>query len=243
MALKNEDIQRIFPVFKDKMSSDEFKTKINNLTRIDHGNFLRASVTFQHSTICMRCGKFDDSTNIAMVLLCSAIEAINPKSGQILFKDWLIKECLGNLEMKSKSDVRKAIIQAYDEFLKLPKREGALYNFKEFLKKNCPECLSKSVPIKIKEKPERGQPRQAEFGEALEYIYGIFRSLHLHEAISLASYESPKEPHTRLGGATQWHSYKKKQYRYDLLKTLPWFSNVVKESLYNYLITPRKMQR
>lgn len=223
--------------FRIKICLDEFKTKITKLTLEEYGNFLRASLNLQDSQTCKDCGRIKNKDGIAMVLLCSSIEAMNPKSKQILFKDWLIKECLENLEMKSKSDVEKAINKVYAEFLKLPEREGAFHNFKHFLLDNCPKYLSKSVPMETVRIPKREKSRQATFEEVLKCIYDKFRSLYLHKAKSYASYDKG------FHGVTQWVSIGNIEYTIYLSKLLPWFSDVVKESLYNYLIMPRKLQK
>ena len=90
--------------------------------------------------------------------------------------------------------------------------------------------------MEIARKPKREKFRQATFGEALKYIYDKFRSLYLHEAKSRASYDK------EFNMVTQWDSDRKNRYNLYLIKLSRWFSDVVKESLYNYLITPRKLR-
>jgi hypothetical protein len=130
--------------------------------------------------------------------------------------------------MKNKNELDKAIGSAYQDFLKEPDREGAFHIFKQFLSDNCPKEL-RMPPIEI------GIDQHASFEEALKYIYGIFRSLFLHEGLSLASLDKVPNKATHVE-RKQLKVVKGKLYLFDLIEILPWFSNVVKESLYNYLI-------
>jgi len=215
-----DEYMKIYPVFKDRMSQNDFLSQIKNINWED-GSFLRASSLLMLSQKCMRCER-----TLTMALLCSAIEAMTPKGKQILFVDWLLKNKLDTMAMKNKNELGKAIKSAYKDFLQKPDREGAFYNFKQFLLNNCPEEL-RTPPI---EKANMS----ISFEEALGYIYGMFRSLFLHEGLSYASYEVPnKVAHIEVKHIKIING---KLLLFDLIKILPWFSNVVKESLYNYLI-------
>jgi hypothetical protein len=220
-----DEYMKVYPVFKDRMSQKDFKSHIKNINWED-GSFLRASSLLMLSQKCAKCER-----TLAMALLCSAIEAMTPKGKQVPFADWLLKNKLDTMAMKNENELRKAIKSAYQDFLKKPDREGAFYNFKQFLLNNCPEEL-RTPPI------EKAKTNIS-FEKALGYIYGEFRSLFLHEGLSYASYKVPNKfvhievKHIKIVNG--------KLLFFNLIKILPWFSNVVKESLCNYLIKNQKL--
>jgi len=129
--------------------------------------------------------------------------------------------------MKNKREIKGDLESAHEEWLKQPNREGASHNFRQFLLDNCPKEL-RTPPI------EDSKGQHISFEEALKYIYAEFRSLFLHEGLSYASYKVPnKAIHTEVKHVKIVKG--KLLYFFDLIKIVPWFSTVVKESLYNYL--------
>jgi hypothetical protein len=69
------------------------------------------------------------------------------------------------------------------------------------------------------------------FEDALKYIYGEFRSLFLHEGLSYASYHTSRVADFEISHVVM---FKKHSYFIDLKEIVPWFSRIVKESLYCY---------
>jgi hypothetical protein len=74
--MSNEDtvLKEVYSSFKQRLSFDDFQTKINSLIYIDKWNFVRATLLYQQSLKCRWC-----NPNITMVLLCSCADAIQLK--------------------------------------------------------------------------------------------------------------------------------------------------------------------
>lgn len=70
--LSSEDtvLKEVYSSFKQRLSFDDFQSKINSLT-IDKWNFVRATLLYQQSLKCEEC-----NPNVAMVLLCSCADAM-----------------------------------------------------------------------------------------------------------------------------------------------------------------------
>ena len=213
----NEYMQ-IYAVFSDRLSKDDFISRIERINW-EEGSFLRASSLFMLSQKCIQCER-----TLALALLCSSIEAMTPKDKQVDFYSWLVKNKLGKLTMKNEREIKENLELARDEWLKQPDREGAFHNFKQFLLDNCPKDL-RIPPF------EDYRQNNMSFEEALKNIYGEFRSLFIHEGISYASYNISDTmvfvKHVLIVG--------KHLYFIDLKELVPWFSIIVKESLYTYL--------
>lgn len=214
----NEYIQ-VYAVFSDRLSQDGFISRIERI-KWEDGSFLRASSLFLLSQKCVQCER-----TLALALLCSSIEAMTPKDTQISFYSWLLKNKVDDLRMKNEDGIKQTLNSAYHEWLKQPNREGVFHNFKQFLLDNCPNEL-RIPPI------EDSKQQNVSFDDALKYIYGEFRSLFLHEGLSYASYEVSQN--TDLG-VNYLKIVGKHLYFFNLIRIVPWFSTVVKESLYNYL--------
>lgn len=163
-----------------------------------------------------------------MTLLCSAVEAMKPKAKQVDFYSWLVKNRLDDLEMKNKVELKKAINCAHDDFLEVPDREGARRNFVQFILDNCPNKL-KSVPTKSM------LGREFPFKETLKFIYDKFRSPYLHEART--SFNSPEKKPFVYIRMHRMFPYRGDWITLDLTAFLEWFSEVVKESLCNHLVS------
>jgi hypothetical protein len=83
------------------------------------------------------------------------------------------------------------------------------------------------------------------FDEALSFVYGRFRSEFIHEAIQTVSSETPfknedKYRHIEYLGGFYYLKKGKKWMVHKPSEGLFWFSQVVKESLYHYLLNPDK---
>jgi len=76
--LSNEDtvLKEVYSSFKQRLSFDDFQSKINSLT-IDKWNFVRATLLYQQSLKCTEC-----NPNIGMVLLCSCVDALQLVGGE-----------------------------------------------------------------------------------------------------------------------------------------------------------------
>jgi hypothetical protein len=231
-----EQFMMAYPVFsicaKGQLTPSDFLSHIVGLGE-DGENLLRAALVFEQSQKCMKC-----EPTVAMTLLCSAIEAMTPERKQIFFVPWLLKNRLKELEMKSRSELKEAIDSAFNDFLKIPHRSGAFYNFRQFLLDNCPKSF-RVGPFKMIDNS------CLPFNEAISFIYDEFRSKFIHEAMPSVSSEnlSKNENMYRqieyLGG----FYFLKKGKKWMILKPsegLIWFSQVVKESLYHYLLNPDK---
>ena len=231
-----EQFMMAYPVFsacaKGQLTPDDFLSHITSLGE-DGENLLRAALVFEQSQKCVKC-----EPTVAMTLLCSAIEAMTPKRKQISFVHWLLKNRLNELEMKSRNELKKAIEFAFKDFLEIPYREGAFHNFRQFLLDNCPKSL-RVGPFNMIDNS------CLPFNEALSFIYAEFRSKFIHEAIPTVSSENLSKNENKyrhmeyLGG---FYSLKKGR-KLMILKPsegLIWFSQVVKESLYHYLLNPDK---
>lgn len=220
----------ISQIFIDKLSTEDFLILIKNLKKEHEYAFTRACDAFLQSRKCANC-----EPNIALVLLCTAVEAVSQTTRKYPFKDWIIKYKLNTLENKNQVNIKKEIENAWEEYLKHPERAGALYNFKRFLLDNHPKIYKES-PIKISNKKIK-RPRSATFEESIDYIYSKFRSYYVHEAVRkiIKRSEMPK----KVLNAKQVYIlevYKKHYYHIDIEKLLKWFTNIINKSLYSYLI-------
>jgi hypothetical protein len=211
---------QIYPMFSDKLSQDDFVSRIEGINWED-GSFIRASSLFLLSQKCLQCER-----TLALSLLCSSIEAMTPKESQIDFFSWLMKNKLDEFVMKNKSEIKGTLDLAHSEWLEQPQREGAFHNFKQFLLDYCPEELKTTPPI------ENSKEDKLSFGLVLEQIYGKFRTLFFHEGLSYASYDTANVANYSISHVIL---VKNHLYFIDLKEIVPWFSRVVKESLYCYL--------
>ena len=155
---------KVYEVFSDRLSQDVFISLIEKIDWED-GNFLRALSLFLLSQKCVKCER-----TLAISLLCSSIEAMTPKGSQIDFFSWLRKNKLDEIVMKNKSEIKEALDLVHNEWLKQPQREGAFYNFKQFLLDYCPEELKTETPV------ENYKEGKLSFEIVLEEIYRQFRS-------------------------------------------------------------------
>jgi len=75
--LSNEDtiLKEVYSSFKQRLSFDDFQSKLNSLPIEDKWNFVRATLLYQQSLKCKQC-----NPNVAMVFLCSSAEAMQLKN-------------------------------------------------------------------------------------------------------------------------------------------------------------------
>jgi hypothetical protein len=210
-----------YSVFSERLSEKAYLLQIERINWQD-GNLLRACSQFRLAQRCMSCER-----TLTLALLCSSIEAMNPKYRQIDFYSWLIKNRLDLLEMKSTAGVKKNLQAVHEEWLKLPDRAGAFFGFKRFLLDNCPTNL-RLAPI------TDNQNQYLPFEDSLKIIYDLFRSFFVHEGYSYASFIPDF-----VDSASHVLLIENHLYFIDLKLILPWFSDVVKQSLINYLITAK----
>lgn len=82
-------LMQAYPVFEDKLSEDDFLSRIIHLGEKDSGNLLRASMAYQDSQKCAHCNQ-----NVAMVLLVFAVEAMKYRKGnRKRFRKFLLDYC------------------------------------------------------------------------------------------------------------------------------------------------------
>jgi len=92
--MSNEDtvLKEAYSSFKQRLSFDDFQSKINSLT-IDKWNFVRATLLYQQSLKCKEC-----NLNVAMVLLCSCAEAMQlEETAEKRFKEFYERYCPSRL--------------------------------------------------------------------------------------------------------------------------------------------------
>lgn len=226
-------LKKGYRTFADLILEKDFFEKVNRFEHEEVKNFLRASLMYQKATRCISCDK-----DICIALLCSAIEAISG-GGNVVFKDWLINNKLSELNNKNEQQLRRILNRAFEEYVSLEgNREGISYNFRKFLTNYCPKKL-RNPPIEI----YKGTGDF--FDVALRVIYSNFRCLYLHEAIGYAS--TVDEPYIdketgdpiKLIGCPLLMKVGSNFVSIELTKISYWFTEVVKSSLFQYLIAKR----
>jgi len=226
---ERESVKIAYQLFSERLEKEKFLQLLNALGDLKW-NFIRACFLFQQAMKCKNCEQ-----NVALAILCSAVESISSSQPTKIFKDWLIENKLEELSNKSKEEVRKILNRAYQEYINsVIDREGAFYNFMKFLLENCPEKLRRA-PIDIYRNTVGFV--QASFEDSLRFTYDRFRSLFLHRGIGRASLDlPPKLKGAHLMFARLLDKHRRKVYSTDLIKLLNWFESVVKESLFQFLI-------
>jgi len=220
-----------YRIFEGNISFEEYLAHTKCMKMDDKLSFLRASFTYKRATECKAC-----NSDVRMVLLCSAIEAVSGGKN-VIFKDWLIHNKLSSLANQNEKKIEEILNEAYREFVSSEEnREGISYNFRRFLLKYCPAELRKP-PIKVyKGKGE-------EFDIAIGAIYSSFRSLYLHKSIGYASIaDKPyidKETGEEVQLITNILGIKSNGnvLSVELTKITEWFDAVVINSMFQYLIS------
>ena len=222
-----------YGTFSELISEGDFNQLINCLEEEEMKNFLRASLMYQRAIKCRSCDQ-----DVCIALLCSAVEAISGGEN-IVFKDWLVNNRLMELINKSEGQLRRILNRAYQDYASSEEnREGISYNFRKFLTTYCPEGL-KNPPIKIY-KGEGGL-----FDITLRAIYSNFRCLYLHEGIGYASTadqplidKETGEP-IHLIAVPLLVKVGRKYVSIELTKITDWFAEVIKNSLFQCLISKK----
>lgn len=225
-----EFVNEGYKAFEGMISKEEFVKHIQRLDGEEMRNFLRASLMYQRATKCRGC-----DSDVQIVLLCSSVEVVS--SGKnVIFKDWLIHNSLGCLSNRDERDIEKALNKEYERYTSSEEnREGISYNFRRFLLEYCPSELRNPPIIVYRGKGDR-------FEVAVRAIYSNFRSLYLHEGKGYAS-EADKpyvdketgEPATILGIPLLLKS-NGNILSIELTEITQWFGDVVKNSIFQYLV-------
>jgi len=225
--------REIFPIFKDKILKEEIEEKLRSIGEANANNFYRASLIYIQSQKCLTCDT-EHTTSVGTTLLCTAIETVCDRSKQYEFHVWLRKCKLKDLEHKSEKELDKILTKVYDEYLESPLRTGLRYDFTNFLIKYCPDEL-KVPPISIEKNDCGGKYLSPiTFDKAANLIYGEYRSGFVHD--SLMQIDLAKQ-FSDMKGTYLLKYIKKIGYHTNLNEFPIWFSRVVKESLYNFLIS------
>ena len=71
-----ESLKKAYPLFKSKLTLQEFIPRVNSLETEIKWNFVRASLLYQQALKCKNC-----EPNVAMALLCSCADAMKIAGG------------------------------------------------------------------------------------------------------------------------------------------------------------------
>lgn len=77
LVTQTEPIEQIYEVFRNRLTLEELKTKVDALGTNKKWKFVRAVLLYQQALKCKDCGP-----NVAMVLLCSCAETMKVESSQ-----------------------------------------------------------------------------------------------------------------------------------------------------------------
>jgi hypothetical protein len=218
-----QDIRIAHLVFEARIDFESFSRRFRTLTVPKQARILRACNLYEKTT-----RQSPRDADVAMALLCSAVESTQDSSAIMIFKDWIVRNNLQALEMKNATELRGLLNALYREYLTAEDREGASYNFRRFLMNHCPAQLQ-SPPIQTS--PRGGTLRQATFEESIRYIYSRFRSLFMHEGIGRLE---RRDSSTTIIYSGLADTYNGNSYSMDMREILEWFSEVVAESLWNF---------
>ncbi len=222
----DEDIRTAYSVFAAKTDYDSFNTRFRSMSENKQARILRACNLYEKRT---RQGPRD--ADVAMLLLCSSIEATLDQSSMVRFNQWLVRNKLDDLAMKDKEGIRRIIRDSYVEYENDPDREGASYNFRRVLLENCPSNFQRS-PMHIY--PRNETSREATFEESIRYIYAKFRSKFVHEGIGRLEQRPSMIVYIH---SDLLDKYGSNHYSINMTQVLQWFSVVVVESLWNFFST------
>jgi hypothetical protein len=225
-TLADVNAREYHPLFENRIEYEEFVGRLRVLNEDELGRFVRACHVYRKAR---NLGTIEP--DVSMALLCPSIESTHSATSSILFSDWLIRDRLGDLENRPRSELRSILNRLYREYVDSePEREGASYNFRRFLLRHCPENL-RAPPMTVF--PRGESPRNANFGEGLGYVYSKFRSLFLHEGKGRLE-TSPSDRTVVYSDLAD--VYRGTGYTIDMLSVLRWFSTVVLESLWSWFL-------
>ncbi len=154
----------------------------NQLGEENANNFFRASNSFIQSQKCLLCEP-ENTTSLALSLLCTSIETLRIDSKKYPFRDWLVHFKLDKLVLKTKDELKKGLRDAYIEYLESPYRTGIRYDFTKLLLEYCPLEL-RIPPIRHDDKndPSSGL-KEVDFELAVNQIYSLVRSNFVHDSL------------------------------------------------------------
>ena len=96
MFSQTDPVEEIYEIFRDRLTLEEFKTKVDALGT-KKWKFVRAGLLCQQALKCKNC-----EPNVAMVLLCSCAEVIkvdSSKGSHHNFKKFYVDYCPSNLQV------------------------------------------------------------------------------------------------------------------------------------------------
>ena len=223
-------LKESYEIFSGLLSEVDFVQLIISFENDELTEFFRASFLYKQAIKYIKSNR-----DVSISLLCSSIEEVSRGSNTI-FKDWLIKNKLDDLKNKSEEQLRKTLNRAFQDYLiHKNNQKWTSCNFRNFLTKYCPDELKKP-PIKIL------KGKDDLFDTALRVIHSNFRSHHFHESIGYAI--SPNESIIDKEFGTPIElvvdsfllKVSSKYIAFELTKITFWFAEVVKHSLFQYLI-------
>jgi hypothetical protein len=226
----------IFPLYKERFSEAEFIRLFTLLGEEKANMFYRACLNYIQSQKCITCDP-EKTTSLALSLICTSIETVSNDSKKYPYPDWLVKYKLDDLVEKQKNELKKELQKAFKEYLESPQRTGKRQDFTNFLLDYCPLSI-RTPPIKCSQtlEQEKSILQPIPFEESIKYIYSRVRSPFMHESVTKVDIP---ERFTHFYGLGFLDFYRNKYYHIDV-KVLPvWFSNIVKESLFEYLRAQR----
>jgi hypothetical protein len=97
LSAQADPIEQIHEVFRNRLTLEEFKTKVDALGTNKKWKFIRAVLLYQQALKCKDCGP-----NVAMVLLCSCAEVIKVDSSRgshYNFRKFYVDYCPSNLQV------------------------------------------------------------------------------------------------------------------------------------------------
>ena len=171
----------IYPIFRNKLSKNEFINLFQSLPEDYANNFFRACSSYIQSQKCLICVP-ENTSSIALSILCTSIETISQDSKRVPYQDWIWKFKLDILENRSKTVLENILKNSYQEYLKSPLRTGTRYDFTQFLIKYGQSEETEISPIKLKIIGEQVS-KPLSFEDSVNRIYEKYRSRFMHDSI------------------------------------------------------------
>jgi len=210
-----ERIREYHKAFIGSFSEEDFEKLFGFLTQDDQARFANASLTYKKAMRCKEC-----DSDVCLALLCSTADAVGNhliKGSHNRFKKFLGEYCPERL--------RNPPLTFYGDFTP-------------------PEDYKRhQTPDEICKRLKASEPVMNSFERALDFVYSRFRCYFLHEAVGLVgiphignSYEERIEAFLSPTFDFNYEKSPAAPVRIDH-KVVDWFSNVVKESLVQYLLT------
>jgi len=221
----------IYSMFSNKLSKDKFIKLFQSLPEEDVNNFFRACSSYIQSQKCLTCDP-ENTSSLALSILCTSIETISQNSKKVPYHVWLWKQKLDILKNQPKLELENILKDCYQEYLRNPLRTGARYDFTRFLIEHGHSEETEISPIKLYKKGEKVS-RPISFEDSVNRIYEKYRSRFMHDSIKRIDVP---DRYRNTAGVGLLEPEKKGTFNTDVIKLPIWFSNVVRASLYNYLV-------